>query len=101
MARVDELLPEPPDWLPLEEYGIAIPVLSLGVGLWVLFKTIPGIREFWQLTIYGQIGLAFVASVGIVLLFAAGYTYSQMNFEWWLKTEEEDAKPVTIETEDE
>lgn len=95
-------IPDPPAWVPrvLRKYGIGIPVIILGVGLWILYRAAEGIMMFHQLTNFGVIGLAVVIAIGVLFLLFAGYTYSVIDTTWWTKTEESDAEPVTFPDED-
>lgn len=83
-------LPDVPDWVPLEEYGVGVPFTLMGAGLGALVYAFPGIRKMETLTQYGRFGLLVIVLIAVALIAMAGYTYSQIDHSWWLKTRESD-----------
>lgn len=101
MIDIDEL-PDLPEWVPLEKYGIGIPAGLLLSGIITLYCAFPGVAAWGSLSGYGHLGVLIIAAIGAVLLVAAGYTYAMIETEWWLLTEEKDAQtPVSFGEPDE
>lgn len=93
-------LPDPPEWLPLERYGIGVPFLLAGGGLYLLVYAAPGVSGFSDLSVYSKVGVVTISVFGIAFVIASGYTYSVIDTTWWKKTEEEDAEGVIDDGEE-
>lgn len=97
-------VPEMPDWVPIEQYGIGIPFMSLGFGLWMLYWAAPGIATFTTLSGYAKVGVVVISVVGIAATVIAGWAYASIDTGWWVfrkEDEQKDAEPVSFGDGDE
>ena len=76
--------------IDLEQYGVGVPFTLAAVAAASLWRAVPGMTIYGQMTVYGKLGVV-VLLIGQALLFlAAGYTYARVDTSKWLKSEEED-----------
>lgn len=85
MAAVD-------DWLKAEwlrEYGIGIPFGLVAIGVTLIYWIAPGLARFGALGGYARLGILVAGGVGVGSLILAGYTYRQLDFGWWILTNDD------------
>lgn len=74
----------------LEKYGLGVPAVLAGLGFALLYRSIGGMVIYYQMNIYGKIGVVTLLSGAALCLWLSGYTYGEVDTGQWLMSEEED-----------
>lgn len=77
------------EYIDIKRYGLGVPFGSFSLALGLLMFTAPGVTRYHALTVYGKIGVGFLVTVIVALFVVAGYSFSLVDIDDYVRRKED------------
>lgn len=74
----------------IAQYGIGVPAVLFMLSLALLYRAFDGMVIYYQMNVYGKIGVVFLLGCSMLAMFLSGWSFDKVDRSVLLKTEEED-----------